>query len=242
VTLVPLDLPCVIVGIGRPVSGWGHPVSGHRAVRPTLPRMATGAVDIVLFDLGGVLIELGGVPVMRELTGIGSDDEVWQRWLTCPWVRSFERGQCSADEFAGGVVSDWELPVSPDRFLEMFRDWPRGPIPGAWELLAEVRSIIPIGCLSNTNVLHWEHQVAQWSILDEFDFRFLSFELGLVKPDAELFEEVSDRLPVGPERVLFLDDNSLNTEAARSSGFPAEHVRGVGEARRALIDTGVLSP
>jgi putative hydrolase of the HAD superfamily len=204
--------------------------------------MAAGAVDIVLFDLGGVLIELGGVPVMRDLAGIGSDDEVWRRWLTCPWVRSFERGHCSADEFASGVVSDWGLAVSPRRFLEMFRDWPRGPIPGAWELLAEVRSIVPIGCLSNTNVMHWEHQVARWPILDAFDFRFLSFELGLVKPDAELFEEVSVRLPAGPEQVLFLDDNLVNTEAARSSGFSSAQVRGVGQARQALVNLGVLSP
>ncbi len=204
--------------------------------------MAAGAVDIVLFDLGGVLIELGGVPVMRDLAGIGSDDEVWRRWLTCPWVRSFERGHCSADEFATGVVSDWGLAVSPRRFLEMFRDWLRGPIPGAWELLAEVRSIVPIGCLSNTNVMHWEHQVAQWPILDAFDFRFLSFELGLVKPDAELFEEVSVRLPAGPEQVLFLDDNLVNTEAARSSGFSSAQVRGVGQARQALVNLGVLSP
>ncbi len=204
--------------------------------------MTTGTVDIVLFDLGGVLIELGGVPVMRELAGIGSDDEVWERWLACPWVRSFECGQCSVDEFATGVVSNWGLPVSPRRFIETFRDWPRGPIPGAWELLVEVRGIVPVGCLSNTNALHWEHQVARWPILDEFDFRFLSFELGLVKPDSELFEEVSDRLPTGPEQVLFLDDNLVNTEAARSSGFLSEHVRGVGEARRALVDAGVLSP
>jgi putative hydrolase of the HAD superfamily len=124
----------------------------------------------------------------------------------------------------------------------MFRDWPRGPIPGAWELLAEVRSIVPIGCLSNTNVLHWDHQVAQWPILDAFDFRFLSFELGLVKPDADLFEEVSVRLPAGPEQVLFLDDNLANTEAARSSGFSSAQVRGVGQARQALVDLGVLSP
>jgi putative hydrolase of the HAD superfamily len=90
--------------------------------------------------------------------------------------------------------------------------------------------------------MHWEHQVAQWPILDAFDFRFLSFELGLVKPDAELFEEVSVRLPAGPEQVLFLDDNLVNTEAARSSGFSSAQVRGVGQARQALVNLGVLSP
>lgn len=57
--------------------------------------MATGPVDIVLFDLGGVLIELGGVSALQEMAGIASDDQVWQRWLTSPWVRNFENGRCS---------------------------------------------------------------------------------------------------------------------------------------------------
>ena len=69
-----------------------------------MPGMASGAVDIVLFDLGGVLIELGGVRALRELADIASDDEVWRRWLTCPWVRTFESGQSSTAEFADGVV------------------------------------------------------------------------------------------------------------------------------------------
>jgi putative hydrolase of the HAD superfamily len=203
--------------------------------------MAPGAVDIVLFDLGGVLIELGGVRALRELGDIASDDEVWRKWLTCPWVRTFESGQCSAADFADGVVSDWNLPVTSERFIELFRRWPVGPLPGASDLLAEVQSTLPIGCLSNTNVLHWDYQVARWPILEAFDYSFLSFDLGLVKPDSAVFAEVADRLPVDRGRVLFLDDNALNADAARSFGFLAEHVHGVGEARRALVESGVLA-
>ena len=57
---------------------------------------------MVLFDLGGVLIELGGVAAMRELTGIESDDELWRRWLGCRWVRSYERGRVLARRVRGG--------------------------------------------------------------------------------------------------------------------------------------------
>jgi FMN phosphatase YigB (HAD superfamily) len=61
-----------------------------------------------------------------------------------------------------------------------------------------------------------------------------------VKPDWSVFKAVADRLPVPADRVLFLDDNELNSEAARSFGFLSERVRGVGEARRVLEDIGVL--
>ena len=113
-------------------------------------------------------------------------------------------------------------------------------MPGADALLRSVQRIVPAGCLSNTNALHWEHHFARWPILDAFDFRFLSFELGIVKPDREVFDLVAHRLPAPPGRVMFLDDNSINVEGAAEAGFVALHVRGVDEAREALVAAGVL--
>jgi HAD superfamily hydrolase (TIGR01509 family) len=203
--------------------------------------MAGGEIEIVLFDLGGVLIDFGGVDPMKALSGIETDDELWRRWLTCRWVRSFERGDCSAEQFAAGVVDDWKLAIEPAAFLAEFQGWPGGVIPGADELVQRVRDRIPAGCLSNTNALHWDHNFARWPILNAFDYRFLSYELGIVKPDRELFERVAELLPSPPERVLFLDDNLLNVEAAEVAGFQARHVRGVTEAEPALVAAGVIS-
>jgi glucose-1-phosphatase len=200
----------------------------------------TREIDLVLFDLGGVLIELGGVAPMRELAGIDRDDELWRRWLTCRWVRSFERGECSADEFASGVIADWGLAVEVDAFLDVFRSWPIGPLDGADALVRRVRDAVPVGCLSNTNVLHWDDHFTEWPIFEEFDFRFLSFELGIVKPDRELFDRVAEMLPSPPDRVLFLDDNLINVEGATAAGFVSRVVRGVDEATDALISAGVL--
>ena len=100
---------------------------------------------------------------------------------------------------------------------------------------------MPAGCLSNTNALHWDQQFSRWPILDQFDFRFLSFELGFVKPDRDLFDRVAQLLPVPAERVLFLDDNTLNVDGATAAGFSAMSVQGVDEALDALVRTGVLS-
>jgi glucose-1-phosphatase len=64
--------------------------------------------------------------------------------------------------------------------------------------------------------------------------------LGHVKPDQELFDHVAGVLSLSPDRVLFLDDNAVNVEGATAAGFTALQVRGVDEARRALVATGVL--
>jgi len=197
-------------------------------------------IDLVLFDLGGVLIDFGGVGAMRDLSGIDSDDELWRRWLSCPWVRSLERGHCTPIEFSVGMVEEWQLHVDPADFLSGFAQWLGGPMEGAEALVAEVKERRPVGCLSNTNRVHWDGHFGRWPLLDALDYCFLSFELGMVKPDADIFERVAELLPVPRERVVFLDDNLINIEAAREAGFQGDHVRGVLEARRALIDRKVL--
>ncbi len=196
--------------------------------------------DVVLFDLGGVLVDPGGVDEMRQLSGIESDEELWTRWLTCRWVRDFEAGRCSTEEFAAGVVGDWQLAVSPDAFLAEFTSWHGGPYPGAAGLVAEVGAVARLGYLTNTNEVQWNAHLAGSPLVDAFEFGFTSFELGVVKPDRAIFEAVAGRLPAPAGRVLFLDDNAVNVEGARASGFSARHVRGVDETRRVLVEEGVL--
>jgi FMN phosphatase YigB (HAD superfamily) len=203
--------------------------------------MGTGDIDIVLFDLGGVLIEVGGVGPMRALAHIDTDEELWQRWLTSPWVRRFERGHCSAEDFAAGMVAEWGLELSADAYLERLRSWMGVPPPAAGELLDDVRRLVPIGCLSNMNALHWDVITARSSTFDTFTYRFLSFELGMVKPDGELFAAIASRLPAAPGRVLFLDDNTMNVEAATAAGFVARRVQGLDQARRTLVEERVLA-
>ena len=202
--------------------------------------MPDRVADFVLFDLGGVLIELGGMGPFQELAGIGSEEEMWSRWLSCPWVRRFEMGGCSPQEFSEGVVREWQLQVSPERFLTIFEAWPIGPFTGSAALLAVVQESVPIGCCSNTNVVHWAYQSQEWPMLEMFDVRFLSFELGLVKPDREMFEAVAEQIPAERDRVLFLDDVALNVEAASSFGFQSEQVRGPEECRAVLARLGML--
>ncbi len=202
--------------------------------------MAADRIELVLFDLGGVLIQPGGVASMRALSGIQTDEALWSRWLACRWVQRFEAGRCTPEEFAGGVVADWELDLEPAAFLEAFAGWPEPPFEGALELVEAVQATVPAGFLSNMNSFQWAANYEGIPLTDAFAFRFLSFELGLVKPDAAVFEAVAARLPVPRHQVLFLDDNAVNVDAATATGFAARHVRGVLAAREALVETGVL--
>ncbi len=198
-------------------------------------------IEFVLFDLGGVLMEVDGVRHMQNLSGLPTEEAVWERWLTCDWVREFERGRCEVDVFAAGVVGHWSLTITPEEFAVGFGQWVTGTFAGARELAAEVRATTPIGCLSNSNALHWEVQET-WGMDTWFDHMFLSHEMGLIKPDPEVFDHVASALGLAPGQILFLDDNALNVDAAVARGYNARVVRGVTEAKSVLVEVGVLLP
>ena len=82
-------------------------------------------IEIVLFDIGGVLARFAGLEVLRELTGAASELDVSARWLMSPWVRRFESGGCTDEEFSAGIVAEWELPYTAEEFLRDLPDLAR---------------------------------------------------------------------------------------------------------------------
>lgn len=196
-------------------------------------------IEAVMFDMGGVLVELGP---LADLVGDAPLDaeEFWRRWLTSDAVRDFERGRIDAATFAAAVVDDLELSDEPATFLDRFERWPRGFFPGAPELVAEVAASHTTGVVSNTNAHHWQHQRDGAAMRALFERTYLSFQLDLIKPDADYFEHLLADLGLAASAVLFLDDNQLNVDGARAAGLVGEVVRGPQEARRAAAAHGVL--
>ncbi len=192
------------------------------------------ATQVVVFDLGGVLIELGGTHVLGQLVGEEREEEIWRRWLSCPWVRRFERGRCSTAEFAAGMVREWTLPIAADEFLHTFLSWPRGLYPGAEALVAGLAGRVRRACFSNTNELHWNRQHDAEKLAALFDVVFVSHQMGLVKPDREAFEHVVSELGCPAGEILFLDDNQINVEGALAVGLDAHRVAGIEGAQQVL--------
>ena len=199
-------------------------------------------VRVLLFDVGGVLVDLGGVDALLGWMGPSATvDQLWPLWLRSPSVRAFETGRTGPTEFAAGILSELKLDIAPERFLESFAGWPTHVYPGALEMIARIPKRYQLALLSNSNVLHWPRVLDEMKLRSSFEHRFSSHLIGKIKPDAEAFEHVVATLGCQPAEVLFLDDNLLNVEAARSMGMRSQRVRGIQETRRALEEAGILS-
>ena len=200
------------------------------------------APRVVLFDLGGVLVDFTGTaPLLRWLEGRLTPEQIWPLWLRSPAVRAFERGAVAPDVFADRLIADLGLPVDRRQFLDDFAEWPIALYPGAADLVARIPPSYVRGTLSNTNVVHWP-RIEKWlKAGGPFDHHFPSHLTGKLKPDREVFAHVAETLACAPSAILFLDDQPLNVEAARAAGLRSVQARGVAGAESALVEAGVLA-
>lgn len=193
---------------------------------------------LLLFDLGGVLMRLRDPATTFGLAL--TVDEFNRRWLLCNAVREYERGLIDRDVFASRAAVELALDYGAEEFLQRFDRWPHSIYPGAVELLHSVAKRFATAILSNTNAMHWERQDIRDRILPAVDHAFLSYETGFVKPDPAAFEQVATRYNYAAEKILFIDDNPLNTAAAARYGMQTATCSGLDSVRAALQSAGVI--
>lgn len=195
-------------------------------------------VEIVLLDLGGVLLRLHD-----PLATFGIDmshEGFLEKWLLSPAVRKLERGELDVEPFAEELVDEFSLPYSPQEFLRRFEHWPDALFIGIPGLLKTIAENHHLALLSNTNAVHWERDDTAGVLDPLIRSVFLSYRTGLVKPEPAAFEDVLNKLEATADQVLFLDDNLLNIDAASQCGMQAKLTRGFDDLRNNLRESGVI--
>ncbi|MBW2321086.1 MAG: HAD family phosphatase [Deltaproteobacteria bacterium] len=200
-------------------------------------------IRVLLFDLGGVLVELNDISTLLHLNG----DEIpmnklWSDWLSSPAARAFEMGISTKEQFADKYIEEINLPIKRDDFLKAFTQLPKGLYADAVRLIQRCREHYYTASLSNTNALHWQRLTHEMGIHRMFDQHFPSHLTGKLKPDRESFEYVLQILHCDPSAIIFLDDNKINVKGARSVGMIAYLANGPREAENILEEIGILSP
>ncbi|MER5480400.1 HAD-IA family hydrolase [Streptomyces sp. NPDC002734] len=126
--------------------------------------------------------------------------------------------------------------VPPGRALELARAMADAPFradPEAVELLRRARDLVPLVIVTNATA-RLEGELAAMGIGDLADHVVNSAWEGVAKPDPEIYRTACRLAGVAPERCLFVDDRTENTEAAAALGMSAVRYRSVEDLRQAL--------
>lgn len=185
---------------------------------PDLP--PADRIDAVLFDLGGVLVQLFPERFLRRL---GERAAGWTpdlRFFAEEAYHRFARGEIDPRGFHAAVEArlgvGWSFPEFARAWCDVFEE-----IPSSVDALRRLYRRRPLWVLSNTDPLHFEAIRRRWDWADRFDGRVLSYEVGAEKPDPVFFEAFLRASRLDPGRCLFFDDLGPNLAAARAAGIVA---------------------
>ena len=172
------------------------------------------AVKAAVFDLGGVLIDWDPRYLYRKLLADEGEVEEFLATVCTPeWNAEQDRGR----PFAEGVAELVERHPAHAAAIAAFHErWPEmlgGDIPGAVELLAELRATgLPLYALTNWSAETFVVARERFAFLDWFDGLLVSGEERIIKPDPAIFELLLDRF--GLDAVRFTGPGQLRRDLA----------------------------
>ncbi|MGL5787073.1 MAG: HAD family hydrolase [Bacteroidales bacterium] len=189
--------------------------------------MELAGIKNIVFDLGGVLINLNRQRCIDAYKALGYADaeNLLGNYRQEGLFLLLEEGRISPEEFRNAIRKEIKQEVTDkqldDALMQFLLDLPAYKL----ELLRRLKKDYKVYMLSNTNKIMFDHIVPHYfgqngtTIDDYFDGLFLSFEMGVAKPDKKIFEMMIEQGQLVPEETLFIDDSSLNTDAASDLGF-----------------------
>ena len=176
----------------------------------------------IIFDMGGVLVHMDWDKVCGPLAERSSRkaDYVRRQVVNGPIVQSSMKGLIGPRQFYEALCGDLGIDISYADFIYI---WTRltsaneGIVPLVERLKEEHQLILA----SNTDEIHFAYAVKHFPVLGNFGVHFLSYEMGLVKPDPAFFHQMLEKLDTTPYECVFIDDLPENVESARSIGITA---------------------
>lgn len=192
-----------------------------------------GVVKNIIFDLGGVLLDIDYSLTIEAFKSLGIEDfeQLYSQANQTSLFDDFETGKISPSEFCEGIIALSRLDLSEkeieDAWNAMLLSMPNERVKFLNEIGKNYRTFL----LSNTNEIHIDAFLKiiknenGLSGLDQlFEQVYYSSTLGMRKPHPETFSNVCELNNLIPEETLFIDDSIQHVEGAQIAGLRAIHL------------------
>jgi FMN phosphatase YigB (HAD superfamily) len=195
--------------------------------------MNLNGIKNIVFDLGGVILDIDynlTVKAFEDL-GIPNFKEQYSKMSQSNLFDNIETGKISPDEFrnlirevAKKTISDAEIDAA---WNALILHLPQHRI----EILKNLHVNYRLFLLSNTNKIHYDdysevikRENGIEGLEPLFEKTYLSHEMGLRKPDPEIFQVVLNENNLVPKETLFIDDSPQHIASAKTLGIVAYHL------------------
>jgi putative hydrolase of the HAD superfamily len=188
------------------------------------------AIKNIILDLGGVILNIDYNLTIKafQSLGISNFESLYTQAKQEHLFDHYEAGKIHSDEFVEklGEYLDTQQPSGKiiKAWNAMLLDLPEERL----TFLKVLRSSYNTSLLSNTNPIHIKcfHEIIKEqngikSLNEFFDHVHFSSDLGMRKPDPDIFKHVCDLHNYSPSETLFIDDSMQHVEGARKAGLHA---------------------
>jgi HAD superfamily hydrolase (TIGR01509 family) len=204
---------------------------------------SAGAKPVVVFDLGGVLIDWNPRYLYRQLI---DDEQQIERFLAevChnQWNEEQDRGRSFAEAIEEAVARHPSERALIEAYHHRWHEMLAGPIAGSVEILRELKQAgFELHALTNWSVEKFPIARERYDFLGWFESILVSGAVGLIKPDPRIFRLLLESIGRSAADCVYVDDNPTNVAAALAVGFDAVQFRDPERLRQDLVRRGVLS-
>lgn len=202
-----------------------------------MPVVASDSADALLFDLGGVVIEIDFNRAFARWAAHSNHrlETIKARFSFDCFYQRHERGEISASEYFASLRTTLGIDISDTQFVDGWNAIYVREVPGIAALLQRAKAKLSLYAFTNSNSTHqhvWSKRFAE--VLGLFQAVFVSSDIGKRKPEPEAFHAIGEAIGVQLPRIVFFDDFLENVEGARAIGLRAVHVRSIADIEGCL--------
>lgn len=199
-------------------------------------------IKALLFDLGGVVLRIDFKSALNAWAPYSrlSPAAMAERAVSDEAFRRHERGQLDSAGYFAHLREVFELDASDEQIGAGWNAILIDEYALSMALIRQARAHLPCYAFTNTGAYHYD----TWStafpdIVSLFDRIFMSFEMGLRKPEKAAFDAVATAIGMTHSEILFFDDTDENIEGARNAGLQTVKVNDPADIQRALTGIGI---
>ncbi|MCX5699542.1 MAG: HAD family phosphatase [Candidatus Omnitrophica bacterium] len=201
-------------------------------------------IKVLLFDLGRVLVDFDHSRSAERIAVFCSKAprQIYDLFFESGATIDFESGKITPEDFYLQVKQMLDLKLSYDSFEPIWNEifFLSAKNRSVFGLVNNLRANYKTALLSNINILHYEYLKKNFPVFGVFDRIFLSFQMGLIKPDKEIYNLVIRDLGVSPQEIFYTDDRPELVQSAKSLGIQGYVFTNFGQLINDLKDNGII--
>ena len=198
--------------------------------------------NTVVFDLGNVLVQWNPRLLYEQLIADADErEQFFETVITHDWIRAQDAGRPFEEGIAVLAAAFPHYEPEIRAFWERWEEMVPGAIEGTVQILAELKERdTPLYALTN-----WSHETfpiarPRFPFFEWFEGIVVSGEIGLIKPDARIYQHLLERFSLAAEDCVFIDDSAANVAGAEAVGITGLHFQSPEKLRRDLSDLRLL--